>query len=112
MPKPMLSYGVTRWGKGMNRQKRNHPGQGSPPPRYPGTFLLAFREGLATAKWQARRWLGTAVECVDAQGREQVVGLENLYRRARRQQRSAWPELIASFLDSVHAEQFDKPPQV
>ena len=56
-------------------------------------------------------WLGSAVECVDAQGREQVVGLENLYRRARCEERSGWPELIGSFLGSVHAEQFDKPPQ-
>jgi len=95
----------------MNRHQRNHPGQGSPPPRYPGTFLLAFREALATANWQVRRWLGSAVDCVDAQGREQVVGLENLYRRARREDRAAWPELIAGFLNSVHAEQFDNPPQ-
>jgi hypothetical protein len=95
----------------VNRHKRHHPGQGSPPPRYPGTFLQALREGLATANWQARRWLGSAVECVDAEGREQVVGLENLYRRARRQERAEWPELIASFLGSVHAEQFDHPPQ-
>jgi hypothetical protein len=95
----------------MNHPKRHHPGLGSPPPRYPGTFLLALREGLATAGWQVRRWLGSAVECVDAQGREQVVGLENLYRRARREERSGWPELIAGFLGSVHAEQFDKPPQ-
>jgi hypothetical protein len=95
----------------VSRHKRHHPGQGSPPPRYPGSFLLAFREGLAAARWQARRWLGSAVECVDADGREQVVGLENLYRRARRQERSDWPELIATFLDSVHAEAFDHPPQ-
>jgi hypothetical protein len=95
----------------MNYPKRHHPGQGSPPPRYPGTFLLALREGLGAAGWQIRRWLGSAVECVDAQGREQVVGLENLYRRARREERTGWPELIAGFLNSVHAEQFDKPPQ-
>jgi len=95
----------------MNRHQRNHPGQGSPPPRYPGTFLLAFREALAATNWQVCRWLGSAVECTDNQGREQVVGLENLYRRARRQDRASWPELIASFLNSVHAEQFENPPE-
>src|SRR5579872_6184695 len=94
----------------MNYSKRHHPGQGSPPPRYPGTFLLALREGLAAAGWKVQRWLGNAVECVDAQGREQVVGLENLYRRARREDRGGWPELVAGFLASVHAEHLDKPP--
>jgi hypothetical protein len=95
----------------MNYPKRHHPGQGSPSPRYPGTFLMVLREGLAAAGWKVQRWLGSAVECVDDKGREQVVGLENLYRRARREDRSGWPELIASFLASVHAEQLDKPPQ-
>jgi hypothetical protein len=95
----------------MNGRSRSHPGQGSPPPRYPGSFLLALREALAALGWQVRRWLGNAVECVDGEGREQVVGLENLYRRARREDRAGWPELIAGFLRSVHGEQFENPPQ-
>jgi hypothetical protein len=95
----------------MSRAKRSHPGLGSPRPRYPGTFLLAFREAVAAVNWQVRRWLGSAVECADASGREQVVGLENLYRRARREDRAGWPELIAGFLRSVHAEQFANPPR-
>jgi hypothetical protein len=90
--------------------RRTHPGQGSGPPRYPGTFLLAFREALAKLGWQARRWLGPAVECSDAQGREQVVGLENLFRRVRSEDRSTWPDLIAGFLSSVASEQIDNPP--
>jgi hypothetical protein len=95
----------------MNRRNRSHPGHGSPPPRYPGTFLLALREALAGLKWQVRRWHSHAVECVDGEGREQVVGLESLYRRARREERASWPELIAGFLGSVHAEQFESHPQ-
>src|SRR5437660_1221143 len=94
----------------MSRRSRSHPGLGSPPPRYPGTFLLAFREAAASLKWQVRRWRGAVVECVDDRGREQVVGLENLYRRARREERSTWPELIAAFLGSVPTEQLDHPP--
>jgi hypothetical protein len=90
--------------------RRSDPGQGSGPSRYPGTFLLAFREAAASLKWQVRRWRGAAVECLDDQGREQVVGLENLYRRARREERSTWPELIAAFLGSVPTEQFEHPP--
>jgi hypothetical protein len=95
----------------MTRSSRSHPGNGSPPPRYPGTFLLAFREAVAGLNWQVRRWLGNAVECVDSAGHEQVVGLENLYRRARREDRASWPGLIAGFLGSVHAEQVDNPPE-
>jgi hypothetical protein len=77
---------------------RSNPGSGSGPPKYPGTFLLAFREAVAAAGWQVRRWLGRSVECADADGHERVVGLENLYRRARRADRAEWPALIAEFL--------------
>jgi len=90
--------------------RRSDPGQGSGPARYPGTFLLAFREAAASLKWEVRRWHAATVECVDGQGRAQLVGLENLYRRARREERSTWPELITSFLSSVPSEQLDQPP--
>lgn len=81
---------------------RNDPGSGSGiPPRYSGTFLLALRETLAGLNWQIRRWLGDAIDCVDAEGEEHTVGLENLYRRARREDRSRWPELIRDFLTRV-----------
>ena len=83
---------------------RSHPGQGSTPPRYPGSFLLALRGALAEVNWQARRWLGVAVECVDADGHEQVVGLENLYRRLRREDRANWTALIVEMLRSVPPE--------
>jgi hypothetical protein len=85
----------------MPNQSRSNPGIGSPTPSYPGTFLLAFREALAKAKWQVRRWLGPVVECLDEQGREQVVGLENLFRRLRRERREQWPMLMADFLGAV-----------
>jgi hypothetical protein len=87
----------------MSISPRTNPGHGSKPPRYPGTFLLAFREALAKLKWEIRRWLGDAVECVDAEGHEQVVGLENLYRRARQSQRGDWPALIVDFLQQAAA---------
>jgi hypothetical protein len=95
----------------MPAHHRSDPGQGSGPPRYPGTFLLAFREALEALNWKIQRWLGPAVECVDPEGREQVIGLENLYRRARREERALWPELIARFLQSVDLEQFADPPE-
>jgi hypothetical protein len=94
----------------MDRGQRSNPGQGSLPPKYPGTFLLAFREAVAGLNWQVRRWLGSAVECLDDAGREQVIGLENLFRRARREDRAAWPDVIAGFLRSVHAEHCADPP--
>jgi hypothetical protein len=89
---------------------RSDPGQGSGPSRYPGTFLLAVREALANLNWEIRRLSGGTVQCVDAQGREQTIGLENIYRRARREDRAHWPELIAGFLGSVPSEQLDNPP--
>jgi hypothetical protein len=90
---------------------RSDPGYGSGPPRYPGTFLLAFREALGELGWELQRWLGDAVACTDDQGREQVVGLENLYRRARRQERAEWPEVIADFLKTGQLGPIDDPPQ-
>jgi hypothetical protein len=95
----------------MPSQRRSDPGQGSGPPRYPGTFLLALREAVAGLGWQVRRWLGDTVECLDAEGREHVVGLENVFRRARRLQRDEWPTLITEFLTSVQvAELADNQP--
>jgi hypothetical protein len=80
---------------------RGNPGLSSGPARYPGTFLLAFREALKGVNWQARRWRGDAVECLDAEGQEHVVGLENLYRRVRGTERTGWPELIGECLARV-----------
>ncbi|HEV3238345.1 MAG TPA: hypothetical protein VGZ25_15240 [Gemmataceae bacterium] len=82
--------------------QRSNPGVSSGPSRYPGTFLLAFREALAEMKWQTQRWMGDAVECLDETGEEHVVGLENLYRRARREPRETWPALITDFLKRIH----------
>lgn len=88
----------------MYPRRRSYPGQSSAPPRYPGSFYLALREALAEMQWQPRRWLGMAVECLDQAGRDQVLGLENLYRRLRREDRATWPTLIAEMLRSVPAE--------
>jgi hypothetical protein len=94
----------------MARDDRSDPGRGSGPQRYPGSFLLAFREAAASLDWKITRWLGPAVACVDPQGREHVVGLENLFRRARREERACWPELIATFLGMIDREHLQEPP--
>jgi hypothetical protein len=86
-----------------------NPGSGFGGPRYPGTFLLALREALAQLKWQAVAWKGSSVECLDPQGQSQQVGLENMYRRLKREPRDRWPELLADLLGSVPAEAC-KPP--
>jgi hypothetical protein len=91
----------------MTLSPRTNPGHGSGPARYPGSFLLAFREAVAELKWQVCRWRGNAVECLDAEGHEQLVGLENLFRRARRAERDEWPALITEFLH--HASVLEKP---
>jgi hypothetical protein len=95
----------------MTPHHRSDPGSGSGPARYPGTFLLALREALAGLGWQTRRWLGDAVQCVDSEGREQVIGLENLFRRARRVERADWPELITDFLQTGQMAPIDDPPK-
>jgi hypothetical protein len=95
----------------MGSRHRSDPGSGSGAPRFPGTFLLAFREAAAGLGWQVRRWLGDAVECVDVEGREQVVGLENLYRRAKRAERADWTELITGFLQTSQMGPIDDPPK-
>jgi hypothetical protein len=63
--------------------------------------MLALREAIAGLHWQIRRFKGDMVECVDAEGREHVVGLDNLFRRARQTERETWPELITDFLTTV-----------
>jgi hypothetical protein len=87
----------------MPPRRRSDPGQGSGPPRYPGSFLLALKEAVGGLGWQIREWKGSMVECVDASGREHVIGLENLYRRARQVERDEWPALISDFLNTVGA---------
>jgi hypothetical protein len=73
--------------------------------------MLAVREAIADLNWRVSRWLGDTIECLDAEGREHVVGLENVYRRARRLPREEWPGLIAEFLASVQvAEQAENQP--
>jgi hypothetical protein len=83
---------------------QSNPGQGFGAPRYPGTFMLALREAIGKLGWQAQVWRGTSVECVDAAGAQREIGLENLYRRLRREPRESWPDLVAELLGSVPAE--------
>src|SRR5437868_6982140 len=94
----------------MHPHLRNNPGHGFGGPRYPGTFLLALREAFDRIKWQARRWLGDAVECTDANGREQLLALENLYRRVRPVERATWPDVLVEFLAQIPDEALSNPP--
>lgn len=84
------------------RSGRSDPGQGSGPPKYPGSFLLALREAAAALNWRACQCKGQRALCIDASGREHVIGLDNLYRRARQAgARDTWPALITDFLRTV-----------
>jgi hypothetical protein len=94
----------------MASSNRGNPGSGFGGPRYPGTFMLALREAFARLNWQTRRWLGDAVDCTDAAGREQVLALENLYRRVRSVDRGAWPDLLVEFLSQIPDEALVNPP--
>jgi hypothetical protein len=94
----------------MSLRGRGNPGLGSGPPKYPGSFLLAFREAAAALGWQLRRLAHDVAHCTDAEGEERTVGLENLYRRAKRTPRDEWPELIADFLRTINAAEDEAPP--
>ena len=82
----------------------NNPGYGFGGPRYPGTFLLALREALLKLNWQATTWKGGSVECVDPNGVSQQIGLENMYRRLKREPRESWAATLAELLGSVPPE--------
>ena len=82
----------------------SNPGYGFGGPRYPGTFLLALREALAKLNWQATAWKGSSVECTDPNGLSQHIGLENMYRRLKREPRNSWPNLLVDLLSSVPPE--------
>ena len=83
---------------------QSNPGQGFGALRYPGTFMLALREAIGKLGWQAQKWHGTSVECVDAGGSAREIGLENLYRRLRREPREHWPDQLVELLGSVPAD--------
>jgi hypothetical protein len=87
----------------MVHDPRSDPGSGSGHRRYPGSFLLVFRQAAADLSWEVRRWRGHLVECVDEQGNTHTVGLENLYRMARREPRESWLALIGDFLKTASA---------
>jgi hypothetical protein len=90
--------------------RRTNPDRASGGPRYPGTFLLALREAFARLQWNPRRWLGDAVEFTDANGREQVMALENLYRRVRPADRATWPDLLVECLGQIPEDVGANPP--
>jgi hypothetical protein len=92
------------------QHRRSDPGTGTGA-RYPGSFLLALREALARLGWRVERFLPRSVVCRDPSGKEQLLGLENLYRRARREDRAEWVELIVGFLGSVDLEQLRDAPK-
>jgi hypothetical protein len=94
----------------MAAHHRGNPGMGFGGPRYPGTFLLALREAFTRLNWQPRRWLGAAVDCVDVEGREQMLALENLYRRVRPLERGTWTDALAEFLAQIPHEALVNPP--
>lgn len=82
----------------------SNPGSGFGGPRYPGTFLLALREAIARLNWTPTTWKPGSVECVDAAGKSQHIGMENMFRRLKREPREKWAELIVDVLGSVPPE--------
>lgn len=95
----------------MLSRERSDPGLGSGPPRYPGGFLLAFQEAAKLLGWRLQQLKQDVALCVDEENHEYRIGIENLYRRARRTPRADWPELIANFLHTIgEAEDAEETP--
>src|SRR4051794_37363285 len=92
----------------MTSRGRTDPGTGPGPIKYPGTFLVALQDALASLDWKIRRWRGTMVECVDAEEQEHVLGVENLYRLARGRDRTERPALLAEFLHAARNAEHGK----
>lgn len=82
----------------------SNPGSGFGGPRYPGTFLLALREAIDKLQWTPTVWKPNCVECVDAAGKSQQIGMDNMYRRLKHEPRVRWPELLLELLSSVPAD--------
>src|SRR5437763_4693822 len=85
---------------------RGNPEGARPRPRYPGSFLQAFREAAESLGWKVTAWHDGGVTCVDPAGEEQTVGLENVYRRARQADRAEWPDIVRAFLGNVDTGQY------
>lgn len=85
----------------MRTRDASNPGTGFGGARYPGTFLLALREAIAQLRWSEPAWQPAVLECLDPEGRTQQIGLDNLYRRLRREPRERWRDLLVELLTSV-----------
>jgi hypothetical protein len=79
----------------------SNPGSGYGGSRYPGTFLLALREAIAILNWTPTAWKPGTVECLDAAGKSQHIGMDNMYRRLKREPREKWADLLVEVLGSV-----------
>src|SRR5438128_4853312 len=91
------------------------PGTGRPS-GLPGGFRAAVAAALAGLGYSVASWDCDGVNVVAPAGggevqphgpnspvpaREQYVGLSNLYRRAKAEDRSAWPVMIREFLEHI-----------
>ena len=80
---------------------RGNPGFGREGARFPGSFLLALKKGLTAKRWEISEWQGHHLFCRDPEGREQILDLGQLYRRARAEDRHHWPHLIETWLETI-----------
>jgi len=81
--------------------------ESSPPRNYPEPFLAAFRDATSQLNWQVVGWRKDNVECLDETGKEQSIGLHNLYLRAQKHPPEDWKRLVIEFLQRVNVHQFE-----
>jgi hypothetical protein len=73
------------------------------PRQLPREFQQAVRDAATSLNWRVVTWQGDSVLCVNASGKDQTVGLNNLYLRWRKTPAEEWPEMITGFLSSVNS---------
>jgi hypothetical protein len=70
-------------------------------PLLPDDFRQAVAAVLQSLGWKITDWDDDSLKYLSENDKEQTANLENLYRRARREDPAEWPELITHFFTSI-----------
>src|SRR5260221_12247753 len=69
----------------------------------PGGFRAAFTAALREVGLTVRQWQGASVICLNGDGEERTLSLNNVYRRAQNAPRENWPDIIQEFVQNMSA---------
>jgi hypothetical protein len=80
----------------MANQKENNKGGG-----YPREFVQAVKEAIAHLGWKVKGWEPGCVVCVDQEGGDSRLGLDNVARRCREMEPGEWVGFITDHFRRV-----------